>query len=31
MTLDEYTNVQISSTEDQLLESNATALADLPE
>ena len=30
MTLDEYANVQISSTEDQLLESNATALADLP-
>lgn len=30
MTLDEYTNVQINSTEKQLLESNSTALADLP-
>ena len=29
MTLDKYTNVQINSTE-QLLESNSTALADLP-
>jgi len=25
-----YTNVQINSTEKQLLESNSTALADLP-
>jgi eukaryotic-like serine/threonine-protein kinase len=30
MALDEYTNVQTNSIEGQLLESNATALADLP-
>lgn len=30
MTLDKYTNVQINSTEKQLLESNSTALEDLP-
>ena len=30
MTLDKYTNVQINSTEKQLLQSNSTALEDLP-
>jgi hypothetical protein len=30
MTLDEYTSMKINSTEDQILESNSTTLANLP-
>jgi hypothetical protein len=30
MTLDEYTSMKINSTEDQIIESNSTTLANLP-
>ncbi len=30
ITLDEYTSIKINSTEDQLIESNSTTLAELP-
>ena len=30
ITLDEYTSMKINSTEDQLIESNSTTLANLP-